>query len=109
MKPRGPARQALRRALEQVGAPLTWRSMAVFTQVGFRTARATADNMHRAGELAVVGAVREPGACRPMRLYAPVPAGGAAPDAGAGLQGRAGQGVGQGAGLELVNSWRAGR
>lgn len=77
MRPRGPARQALRQVFDQVGGqPLTWRAMANYARVGFATARATVDNMARAGELRVVG--HAPAAVgRPARLYAPAASAGA--------------------------------
>lgn len=70
MRPRGATRLALGQAIDMAGQPLTWRAMATFARVGFEAAKRTAKNMAQAGELQVVGLVRDPGANRPMRLYA---------------------------------------
>lgn len=68
----GGVRTALQRAVRPfVGVGATWRELAELACVGREAARRTADNMARAGELAIVGVRREPGVCRPMRLYAP--------------------------------------
>ena len=82
-RPRSPVRVALLQVFDHgVGDQrLTWRAMAAKAGVGFDVARRTAEAMAGAGQLVVVGTVREPGVCRPMRLYAlpvgPTQAGGA--------------------------------
>jgi hypothetical protein len=74
MRPRGELRLALVDVARVQGhGGSTWKGMAHAAQVGLAAARATVLNMARAGELVVVGQVREPGVCRPMNLYA-VPA-----------------------------------
>jgi hypothetical protein len=73
MRPRGEIRQAISDAAytlkEQGGG--TFRDLAQLACVGYQAAEATAKNMARAGELAVVGKVRVPNVRRPMNKYAP--------------------------------------
>jgi hypothetical protein len=79
MRPAGEIRRALRDAawslaVERASTPLAgghWRELAQRSCVGFGAARETVKNMARAGELQAVGAVRVPGARRPMTVYAP--------------------------------------
>lgn len=73
MRPRGEFRQALVRAVEVAGPSggATWRGLAQLACVAGDVARDTVRNMHRAGELIVVGQAREPGVNRPQNLYAP--------------------------------------
>lgn len=69
MRPRSDIRRALAAAAAEVGSTgATWRDLAARACVGFDAARRTAENMHRAGELVVVGQ-RVAGAARPMNVY----------------------------------------
>ena len=87
MRPHGELRQAIGKAAralaaERAAAPLysvtgervaaaTWREISARACVGFAAGRRTIDNMRRAGELGVVGALKVEGVRRPMSLYAP--------------------------------------
>lgn len=86
MRPRGEARLALATVAAQLGGGgATWRDMAERACVGFDVAKQTVRNMARDGELVTLGLESQPGANRPMVLYAPAPllepAAGAALDA----------------------------
>lgn len=78
MRPRGEIRAALARAARQlvpVDAPpdagFTWRELVRRACVGELVGRRTVVDMHRAGELVLVGKRPVPGICRPANLYAP--------------------------------------
>jgi len=77
MRPAGDIRQALRQAAERLAQQqdgVTWRELAEAAQVGYTAARATVDNMARAGELPVIGQAKRAHSRRWMTLYgAPQP------------------------------------
>lgn len=98
-RPAGEVRQALRRAFMALAGtgqqpqPVTWRQAAAVASVGWATAKRTAENMARAGELVPAGTVAVPGASRPMVGYLPaglvpqaLPCPAAANDSGLALQ-----------------------
>lgn len=73
-RPRGEIRTALAGAAQALHAECggaTWRQMAARACVGYDKARATVQDMRRAGELQPVDTVPVPGARRPMVRYAP--------------------------------------
>jgi hypothetical protein len=74
MRPQGEIRQAIvgMAPLKGEGA-VTWKGLAALAQVSLDAARVTAMNALRAGDLVVVGEVREPGVSRPMNLLARAP------------------------------------
>lgn len=74
MRPRSEARTALlasAMALTAHASAVTWKDMAMHAGVPPSIAKATAENMARAGELAVVGSRQVEGSIKPMRLYRP--------------------------------------
>lgn len=83
MRPRGDIRNALSRSAwelaRQRAEGVTWRELAMHSQVGFKAARKTVFNMADAGELVAVGRVRMVGVCRPLTTYLPAPVEGPTP------------------------------
>lgn len=76
-RPRGEIRQVLAATAARLAPPgtplgqgVTWRELVRAACVGELMGRRTVVDMHRAGELEVVGTRRVPGVCRPLNLYA---------------------------------------
>ena len=61
--------------LAQQHGAATWRDMAQVAQVGFAAAKVVHRDLVRAGQLQAVDEVRTPYNNRPMKRWAPVPAG----------------------------------
>ena len=66
------AAHALRRERAEAGQGPTLAEMVARAQVGYKAARATVQNLRRAGHLEIVGQRRVPGRNRPVAEYLPV-------------------------------------
>ncbi len=71
MRPKGEVRLAIAMAAAQCPDGATWRELAAMACVGWLPARYAIKDMTRAGELVVVSTRRQPGAARPLNVYAP--------------------------------------
>ncbi len=71
MRPKGEVRLAIAMAAAQCPTGATWRELAAMSCVGWADARDTIKNMVTAGELVVLTTRRQPGAARPLNVYAP--------------------------------------
>lgn len=84
MRPAGEIRRALRAAANALRAVamdtggITYRDLAVASQVGFDEARVATKNMVKEGELMPCGTRQVPGSRRPLTTYMPASNDGAA-------------------------------